>query len=145
MSFAVQPRIFFLNPGETLTGILQNQNASDIEERSGRSLEKLPEWNYTFQMQINPISGYLSTEKTNLSNEVSIDFFVSRGNEYRAILVDGEIAHFMALWQRARDEEKTERINNFMRKIGQGEAVRVPFWELNTQERSDRFYRSLLL
>ena len=145
MGFGVLPRIFFFNPDEELTKQVQGKRASDIEERSARALDKLPEWSYVFQVAINPITGYLSPEKTHLVNEVEIDFWAVRGNEYKAILPDGEIGHFMALWQRSVDEEKTERINEFMKKIGQGEAIRVPFWKLTDQETADKFYRELLL
>jgi len=145
MGFGVLPRVFFSNPKEELTGTVQDKRASDIEERSARAISKLPEWSYVFQVAINPITGYLSTEKTHLVNEVEIDFWAMRGNEYKAILPDGEIGHFMALWQRAHDEEKTERINAYMKRIGQGEAIRVPFWKLDTQDHADQFYKELLL
>src|SRR3990167_9847541 len=140
----VPKRVFFGNPDETLTGVIQSLPASDIEERSARAIDKLPEWKYYFRLRIDPITGQLSQNFTNLAGEVEIDFFAIRGSEMRAILVDGEISHFMALWQRAQDEEKTEKINDYMRKIGQGESTRVPFWQLATQEDADRFYRNLL-
>lgn len=143
--FGISPRIFFGNPGETLTGAVQGIKASDIEERSARAMNKLPEWSYRFQVAINPITGTLSIEKTHLVNEVEIDFFAWRGNDYRAILVDGEISHFLSRSQKALDEEKTERINEYMKKIGQGDAIRVPFWKLDNQEHADRFYRQLLI
>lgn len=137
-------RIFFGNPDETLTGIIQDLPASDIEERSARAIDRLPEWSYYFRLRIDPITGQLSQNFTNLAGEVEIDFLAVRGGEMRAILVDGEISHFMALWQRVQDEEKTEKVNDYMRMIGQGEAVRVPFWYLSNQEDANRYYRNLL-
>lgn len=143
--FGVVPRIFFNNPKETLTGIVQDLPASDIEERSARAIDKLPEWSYHFRLRIDPITGQLSSNFTNLSGEVEIDFVAVRGSEVRSVLVDGEISHFMSLWQRVQDEEKTEKVNAYMRQIGQGDAVRVPFWKLDTQQNSDRYYRQLLI
>ena len=138
-------RIFFLTPEENLTGQIQGQNASDIEERTARAIDKLPEWDYTFQVALNPITGYLSPEKTHLVGEVEIDFLLKRGNELKAILVDGEIGHFYAAWQKVADEAKTEKVNDFMKKINQGEAKRVEFWWLADQEAADRYYRQLLV
>lgn len=143
--FGISPRVFFGNPDETLTGVVQSIKASDIEERSARALDKLAEWKYYFRWRIDPITGRLSPQFSNLAGEVEIDFVTVRGTEVKAILVDGEISHFMALWQRVQDEEKTEKINEYMRKIGQGDAVRVPFWKLSTQEQADRYYRELLI
>ena len=145
MSFGLPKRIFFDNPDEVLTGQVQGKPASDIEERSTRAIDKLPEWSYTFQVAINPITGYLSEEKTHLINEVEIDIFARRGDQYVAILVDGEIGHFYAAWQRDADAEKTDRINAFMHQIGQGDAVRVEFWRLADQQMANKYYRELLI
>jgi len=145
MTSLLPGRVFYFNADEELTGQVQEQDASDIEERSARAIDKLPEWEYAFRLRINPITGNLSAEHTNLTGEVEIDFFGQRGNEYKAILVDGEISHFYALWQRAADEEKTEKINAFMKRIGQGEAIRIPFWQLADQDTADRTIRNLLM
>lgn len=138
------PRLIFPSEAEALTGIVQNKKASDLEERTARSLDKLPDWSYNFRVRINPITHRLSQAFTNLKGELEIDFLVQRGRKIIPILVDGEISHYMASWQRVVDEQKTAEINLHMRKYGAQEAVRVPYWIVANQDMADAYYRELL-
>lgn len=138
------PRLIFPNDAEQLTGAVQGKPASDIEERTARSLDKLNDWGYSFRVRINPLTHRLSQVFTNLKGELEIDFLVQRGNQVIPILVDGEISHYLADWQRTVDEQKTAEIDLYMRAYNAQPAVRVEYWRLANQEMSDAYYRELL-
>lgn len=139
------PRILFQYDNEVLTGQVQNKKASDLEERSARAINKLPEWSYQFRLRIDPITGTLSADFKNILGEVEIDFWCIRGNEIKAVFVDGEISHFMSRSQRYADEQKTEVANKLLHKLGQGDAIRVPYWKLTNQAQANQTYRELLV
>lgn len=138
-------RDIFKNDEEILTGVIQDKPASDIEERSARAMNKIPEWSYTFLVRISPLTGNLTQAFRNLAGEFEIDFIAQRGDEMQPILVDGEVSHFLAQWQKIQDEIREITINSVLKKYGARPVKRVPFWELDTQARADRFYRELLI
>lgn len=137
-------RIVFPNPAEELTGMVQGKKASDLEERAARSLEKLPDWGYTFRIRINPVTHGLSERFTNLKGELELDFLLRRGNRLIPVEVDGEIGHFYAAWMKDVDREKTALIDKEMRKYNAQPTVRVEYWHLANQAMSDQYFRELL-
>lgn len=140
----IEKRDMFQNNEEELTGVVQNLKASDIEERSARAIDKT-EWQYQFRVRISPLTGGLTDVIRNLPNEFEIDFLASRGKSIQPILIDGEVSHFLAQWQKLQDEIRESTINNSLKQYGALPVVRVPFWELDTQARADRYFRELLL
>ena len=136
-----------LYPSETeaLTGLVQEKNASDLEERSARALNKLPDWSYIFRIRISPLTGELTQSFRNIAGEYEIGFLCTRGSQMRPILVDGEVSHFMAQWQKDVDLEREIIINKALKKYGAHPAVRIPYWELSDQRRADTVFRELLL
>lgn len=140
----VEKRDMFQNKDEQLTGQVQGKKASDIEERSARAMDKIQDWNYTFLVRISPLTGRLTQTFRNLAGEYELDFIAQRGNETLPILIDGEVSHFLAQWQKVQDEEREAVINSVLEKYGARPAVRVPFWELDTQNRADIYFRELL-
>ena len=141
----IEKRNLFENTDEVLTGVIQEKKASDIEERSARAMDKIPEWNYTFLVRISPLTGQLTQTFRNLPGEYEIDFLAVRGNEMASILIDGEVSHFLAQWQKIQDEEREAVINSVLKKYGARPVARVPYYELDTQSRADRLFRELLL
>lgn len=138
-------RDIFKNDDEVLTGEVQLKPASDIEERSARAIDKIPDWNYTFLVRISPLTGQLTQAFRNLPGEFEIDFLAARGDELQPIMIDGEVSHFLAQWQKVRDEIREATINKVLKKYGARPVVRVPFYELDTQQRADRYFRNLLI
>ena len=92
----IQKRSMYRNKDEALTGAVQGKKASDIEERSARAIDEIPDWSYTFLVRISPLTGRLTQTFRNLAGEYEIDFMASRGNELLPILIDGEVSHFLA-------------------------------------------------
>lgn len=140
----VPPRILFPNPAEELTGLVQGKRASDLEERSARSISKIPDWSFTFRVRINPITHRLSEVFTNMRGELEIDFLAIRGRIMIPIMVDGEISHYMESWQREVDLRKRAEVDDAMRAYGALPTVSVAYYELANQVLSDRYYRELL-
>lgn len=141
---SIPPRLIFPNQGEALTHLVQNKKASDLEERSARAIDKLPDWGYSFRIRISPFTHKLSHAFTNLKGELEIDFLARRGRTMIPILVDGEIGHYLADWQKVVDEQKTSEINLYMQAYGAMPAVRVEYWRLANQDMADAYYRELL-
>jgi hypothetical protein len=140
----IEKRTMYRNKDEQLTGVVQEKKASDIEERSARAMDKIPEWSYTFLIRVSPLTGRLTQTFRNLAGEYEIDFIAQRGNELVPILIDGEVSHFLAQWQKIQDEEREAVINKALSKYGARPAVRVPFYELPDQNRADVYFRRLL-
>jgi hypothetical protein len=130
---------------EQLSGVVQNLKASDLEERSARSVEGL---GISFQFRARITSQAMGRRRltrqfANIQGEVEIDLLCNDGGITTPIFVDGQIAHFYTAWQADIDEEKADMVNEFGRQFGWREAVRVPFWKLQDQEMSDRTYREI--
>ena len=139
-------RNLFENKGEQLTGSVQGKKASDLEERAARAMDKIPDWEYTFIIRVSPITGSLMSGRRGRGGEhnYEIDFLAQRGTELLPIMIDGEISHFFAQWQKVQDEQKEAIINKMLERYGARPVVRVPFWELDTQDRADVYFRRLL-
>lgn len=132
---------------EQLTGEINGEKASDLEERSFRSLSRL-EVSTEFRVRITSEAlgqQRLTSRRANIRGEVEIDFLCEKGGQVTPIFVDGEIAHFMTPHQADVDKQKADLANEFGRQFGWREAVRVPFWKLVDQEMADRTYRDIFL
>lgn len=130
---------------EQLTGIVQGMKASDLEERSVRSVEKL-EISYQFRVRITSQAlgqRRLTKRFANIRGEVEIDLLCNDGGLVTPVFVDGKIAHHFTAWQADIDKDKADAVNEYGRQFGWREAVRVPFWKLIDQEMSDRTYREI--
>ena len=133
------------DPKENLTGAVQNKSASDIEERGARAVDKLSDWSYTFRVRISPLTGQLTERFRNLPGEYEIDLLCSRGKQLVPILIDGEVSHFLASWQKVQDEEREAVINKPLKKYGASPVVRIEFWKLSNQRIADVTMREVLL
>jgi len=132
-------------PEENLTHVVQNKSASDIEERSAKAIYKLSAWKFSFRVRISPLTQSITRNILGIAGEYEIDFLCYRGDEVQPILVDGEYAHFKADWQKEEDERREATINQVLGRQGANPVIRVPYWQLNSQDRADRYYRELLL
>src|SRR3990172_12636154 len=124
---------------EQLTGQIQGQKASDLEERQANSYDAL-KVGYTFRARITSmISGSRRLTKTfaNLPGEVEIDLLLDY-SPVIPVFIDGQISHFQTYWQREEDAEKTRVVNEFGSGMGWREAVRVPFVDILNKEASDQ-------
>jgi hypothetical protein len=131
---------------EVLTGFVNGMDASDLEERVARSLDKL-EAAYDFRIRISPeVMGqrHLTKQFANVRGEVELDFLVEHGNRVYPIFVDGQISHFFTSWQADVDKVKTNVANEFGSRLGWHEAIRIPFWKLTSQDATDETIRDLI-
>lgn len=128
-------KVYYENEGEFLSGEINGEDASDIEERFYRALGKrsIPS---IYRLRINPLLG-LTRTRENIIGELEIDFFCAWMGSLYPILIDGEIAHFAAMWQIEADAQKTVEINNALKEYNALPAMRIPFWKLATQSAAD--------
>ena len=132
--------------GEVLTGLVQEKNASDLEERSARAIDKIPEWSYVFRISISPLTGSLTEyPQVGLAGSYEIDFLCIRGIEMLPIMIDGEVSHFLMSWQKIKDEEKDIAINKALKKYNARPVIRIPYWKLAFQPLADQTFQDILL
>ena len=132
--------------GEQLSGNVQGQKASDLEERMARALDKM-QVAYEFRARISSSAAgaqRLTSVKANIAGELEIDHLIENGGQVIPVLVDGEISHFMTQHQRVQDEINTDMINEYGTSMGWSPAVHVPYTELRTQEDADRVARRIV-
>ena len=125
---------------EVLTGLVQGQSASDLEERWARSMDRLGV-QYDFRVRLSPlVAGVrrIGVAAQNAPGEIEIDFLAYHNGDTVPVQIDGEIAHFMTPAQAEADKEKTEAINATMEQVGAKELTRIPFTEILTKEMADR-------
>lgn len=130
---------------EQLIGNINGMHASDLEERSYKSLNKL-DVSTEFRVRITSEAlgdQRLTRQFANIRGEVEIDFLCEHDGQTTPVFVDGQIAHFMTPYQADIDKAKADLTNEFGKQFGWREAVRVPFWKLLDQEMSDRTYRDI--
>ena len=118
---------------EVLTGKVQNKDATDIEERMARALDKQ---GIAYEFQTSFIA------QMSLPGEIRLDFLVfSEG--YYPIQTDGEYAHASAS-QKARDRERDAILNKRLEGLTQP-VTRVPsdeyLFDLQDQDNADAFVR----
>ena len=129
-----------IGTAEVLTGQLQGQNASDLEERAARSMDRLGV-SYDFRVRLSPlVAGQrkIGVAIQNLPGEIEIDFLAYHNGDTVPIQIDGFIAHFQTPSQAEIDKEKSDAINETMKQVGARELVRIPFTEILTKEMADR-------
>jgi hypothetical protein len=125
---------------EVLTGLVQGQDASDLEERWSRSMDKLG-IEYEFRVRLSPlVAGYrkIGVAAQNAPGEIEIDFLTYHNGNTLPIQIDGQIAHYQTPAQAEADKEKTAAIDVTMEQVGGKSTVRIPFTEILTREMSDR-------
>ena len=129
---------------EVLSGTVQGMKASDLEERFARSLERM-EIGYQFRARLTSDAlgdRELTRQFANIRGEIEIDF-LSESGQVTPVFIDGQIAHYFTPYQADVDREKVNAANEFGRRFGWREAVRVPFWKLMDQETTDRTAREI--
>ncbi len=125
---------------EQLTGQINGEKASDLEERVAKSLDKL-EINFDFRVRITSEAlGHqkLTSSRANIRGEVEIDMLCDRNGEVTPIFVDGEIGHFFTPYQAEIDKGKADLANEFGERFGWRPSVRIPFWKLIDQTATDK-------
>lgn len=130
---------------EQLTGFINGEKASDLEERMNNSFTAL-KVSSTFRQRISSLlsgSRRLQSAMTNLPGEVEIDLLLDH-QPVIPVFIDGQISHFMSPWQRDKDIEKAAVVDEFGASMGWAHSVRVPFVDILTPEASDRVARRIL-
>lgn len=121
---------------ETLTGLVQGKDASDIEERAARAMSALSAVR-SFEFRVL----YFSPE--GIGGGAELDFLVQAGLRW-GVQIDGEFSHKSAE-ARAHDALQDARLGERLMKGGAIDQpiVRVPGFELASQELADRFFERL--
>ncbi len=123
------------NPADPipLNGWVHGKKASDLEERFARALNKLA-LEYWFQVKV-----YVATSPPGGGKRV--DFAVDLGIWY-PVEVDGPLGHSTAA-QQGRDEVREMLLNAVFRHMCWAPLRRVKWWQLETQEMTDRIVREM--
>lgn len=123
---------------EGLTGLVQGQAASDIEERLARALKKQAATErFEFQESF--------AAPRNIPGELRPDFLVYLGGAViQPLQPDGEFAHKSAA-QKESDRVKDALLDELLRGRGALPTVRIPGYELETQADADAWVRENLL
>lgn len=133
-------RVWYVNYGETLTGFVEGQSASDIEERFAVAHQRM-RIPFDFRYRINPLTSELSPQHMNIAGELEIDILSTYNGIMYPLLIQGDISHFYAAWMRERDNAKVAAINDFLRAFNAHPTVLIPFWLLKDQDTADRVIR----
>ena len=133
-----KPKVSFYKPHatsivETFVGEINGLPASDLEERSARSIAKL---GGSYEFRVPFVAG------RNLPGEAELDFMVDYNGVYQPAQVDGGFSHKAAA-QKAEDAVKDAVIDAI---LGDGylPVVRIPGDKLQTQADSDQTWREVL-
>lgn len=120
---------------EPLTGIVQGQKASDIEERWARAHYQL-KVDFRFQYYLQTAVGIPGEDK-------QIDFLTDLNGTQTAFEIDGEIGH-KTIAQKEYDDFRDALVNEQLERMGIQPIVRVPWYELETQDMTDRTFKEAL-
>ena len=120
-------RVVSVSDEENLTGYVQNQEASDIEERFARALRK-KEIRFTFQ------PSYF--QNRNVPGEIRLDYMVDAGY-LQPCQIDGSYAHKSAE-ARAEDQIKDALLDEFLQGTGALPVIRIDGDMLQDQPSADR-------
>jgi hypothetical protein len=131
---------YFTNAGETLSGKVLGQTASDIEERAAISQSKMG-LGYQFRMRINPLINGITPVHRNTKGEVELDYLTSYQNVLWPFMIQGEISHFYDPSTRDEDKNKVAKVDEFLKPYRAHKTILIPFWLLRTQAESDRLFR----
>jgi hypothetical protein len=121
-------RISQAAPDEMLTGVVRGENASDLEERYSRALDKL-EKDYEFQYEVY-VAGTLPGE------EKLVDFVVYDGGIPFPEEVDAAFTHKTAE-QKGYDAIRDAVVDDSLKSQGFQPIVRIDGERMNTQEGAD--------
>ena len=132
-------KVYYLDTRESLTGKVNGEDASDIEERAARALSKL-QIPFSFRARINPLAG-VTQERQNIIGEVEIDFLADYYSKLYPINIAGEISHFFTKAQAVKDERKEIKINTALAPLNAHPLIVIPFVHLTDQESADRLIR----
>lgn len=124
---------------EQLTGFVQGWDASDIEERFARALNR-------YAKSI-PIDYEFRTTIFGSRNEVGfkeLDYRVQTVTGNYVFQIDGEFAHKSAA-TKAEDTVTDQRINELLKNEGYFPVKRIPGDKLATQEQADALVKDLII
>ena len=119
---------------EGLTGIVNGETATDIEERFARALWKNQRVE-SFDFQNSYFSG------RNLPGEVRPDFIVYSGTSF-PVQIDGAFAHRTAE-QKASDRAKDAMLDGLLGPLGAAKTQRIEGDKLETQDDADRLVQEM--
>jgi hypothetical protein len=122
-------RIPFPPSDEQLTGFIGTEPASDLEERYGRSLDKLGK-QFQFQYEV-------YTANTLPGEQKVVDFVVSDGEIPYPEEVDAAFTHKTAE-QKSYDTVRDAIVNDVLSKEGFQPVKRIDGERMNTQEGADQ-------
>jgi len=114
--------------GEVLTGYVQGQKASDIEERFAKALGKAIKNGSIMSYEFQP--SYIANR--NVQGEIRLDFLV-HVPPAQPIQIDGTFAH-KAAEQKSKDKVKDAILNKHLEGTGTLPVIRIPGNELDTDE-----------
>lgn len=117
---------------EQLTGYINGMDASDIEERFARALDRL---GISYDFRVPMVAGRW------MPGEVEVDFMVFDGGQYQPIQIDGMFAH-KASAQKATDSAKDAILNEYLKGTA-APVQRIDGDVLETQEETDRLVKEL--
>ena len=128
-------RISRATDSEGLTGIVQGQDASDLEERVARSLYKR-KLEFVFQYEVRTAVSLPHEDRF-------VDFIVNDIGTWQALEIDGEIGH-KTQSQKEKDEMRDVFVNEALKWEGIEPIIRIGWEKLETQELTDRAIREIL-
>jgi hypothetical protein len=121
---------------ESLSGYINGQKASDIEERFYRALSKDKRVD-SAQFKYPVIS------PRNMPGMLEIDFVVTSAGLVYAFQVDGGIAH-KGIGKKMDDSRKDVLVNSYMRKYNSFPVKRISGDLLSTQEQANQIVKELI-
>lgn len=124
------------NPDEEpLTGVVQGLEASDIEERFARAHYQL-KVDFRFQWYVHTAVGIPGEDK-------QVDFLTDFSGTQIAFEIDGEIGH-KTIEQQEYDDFRDALVNEQLARMGILPIVRVPWFDLETQEQTNQTFKELI-
>lgn len=126
-------RVKTFKDDEGLTGYVNGEKASDLEERFARAL-RLQNIEFSFQVDI-------QTSVSIPGEDKSVDFLVFRGLTY-PVEIDGEIGHKTEA-QKAEDAIKETLLNEIFGYQGVQPLMRVAWYDLENQDMADQIVKEL--
>ena len=118
-------------PEEVLTGIVQGQDASDIEERTHRALDAR-RLSHEFKVYVDTLYSLPFQKK-------QIDYMVYDGATVTPTEVDGYIGHYRTIGQQADGWGRDLQINEVLEPQGYQKVKHLPYWKLDNQEKANRY------
>ena len=128
-------RISRATDSEGLTGIVQGEQASDLEERVARSLYKR-KMEFQFQYEVRTAVSLPHEDRF-------VDFIVNDTGTWQALEIDGEIGH-KTQSQKEKDEMRDVFVNEALKWEGIEPIIRIGWEKLETQELTDRAIQEIL-